>query len=336
MAPTLPVATTLSPIQKTMTHNTTTPHTPSRRTGALLPWAAAVALVAGLSPAHADTGKLLLTGGVSTIEGAAGGGLSPWAVIGTQATEGETGVSAFVSHAKTQDYGLNVAGAAVAFNNRIELSVARQDFNTGVTGRLLGLPGLHLRQNIVGAKVRVAGDAVLDSDTLMPQIAVGVQAKQLESSGLDATLDALGAKRSGTDVYVSATKLFLAQGIVVNGTLRATKANQNGLLGFGATLGGADNGYEIQPEISVAYLIRNNLAVGFEYRGMPNKLQRAGAAAGLGDGLRGDDWKDIFVAWAPSKNVSLTAAYVDLGRVVPATTGGKRQTGVYVSAQLAF
>jgi hypothetical protein len=318
-----------------MTHTTPT-HAKSRRSATLLPLAASVALMAGLSTAHADTGKLLLTGGVSTVEGAAGGGLSPWAVIGTQATEGETGVSAFVSHAKTQDYGLSVAGAAVAFNNRVELSVARQDFNTGITGQLLGLPGLHLRQNIIGAKLRVAGDAVLNSDTLMPQVAVGVQFKQLESSGLDDTLDALGAKRTGTDVYVSATKLFLAQGIVVNGTLRATQANQNGLLGFGATLGGADNGYEIQPEISVAYLFRNNLAVGFEYRGMPNKLQRAGAAAGLGDGLRGDDWKDIFVAWAPSKNVSLTAAYVDLGRVVPATTGGKRQTGVYVSAQLAF
>jgi hypothetical protein len=286
--------------------------------------------------AHADTGKLLLTGGVSTIEGAAGGGLSPWAVIGTQATEGETGFSAFVSHAKTQDYGLSVAGAAVAFNNRVELSVARQDLNTGITGRLLGLPGLHLRQNIIGAKLRVAGDAVLNSDTLMPQIAVGIQAKQLESSGLDATLDALGAKRNGTDVYVSATKLFLARGIVVNGTLRATQANQNGLLGFGATLGGADNGYEIQPEISVAYLIRNNLAVGFEYRGMTNKLQTAGNAAGLGDGLRSSDWKDIFIAWAPSKNVSLTAAYVDLGRIVPATTGNQRQYGAYVSAQLAF
>ncbi|MEZ5701354.1 MAG: DUF3034 family protein [Burkholderiaceae bacterium] len=288
------------------------------------------------APAHAETGKLLLTGGVSTIEGAAGGGLTPWAVIGTQATDGQTGFSAFASHAKTQDYRLNIAGAAVAFNNRVELSVARQDFNTGTTGVQLGLPGLHLRQNIVGAKLRLAGDAVLDSDTWMPQVAVGVQARQLESSGLDSTLDALGAKRRGTDFYLSATKLFLAQGIVVNGTLRATKANQNGLLGFGATLGGADNGYEVQPEISVAYLIRRDLAVGFEYRGMSNKLQRAGQAAGLGNGLRGDDWKDLFIAWAPSKNISLTAAYVDLGRIVPATTGNKRQNGVYVSAQFAF
>ncbi|HEY9094691.1 MAG TPA: DUF3034 family protein [Hydrogenophaga sp.] len=309
----------------------------SHHARSLLPLAAAITLLTSVATsAHADTGKLLLTGGVSTVEGAAGGGLSPWAVIGTQATEDETGFSAFVSHAKTQDYGLNVAGAAVAFNNRVELSVARQDFNTGITGTSLGLPGLHLRQNILGAKVRVAGDAVLDSDSLMPQIAVGVQVKQLESSGLDDTLNALGAKRNGTDVYVSATKLFLAQGILVNGTLRATKANQNGLLGFGARLGGADNGYEIQPEISVAYLIRNNLAVGVEYRGMPNKLQRAGSAAGLGDGLRGGAWKDVFIAWAPSKNVSLTAAYVDLGRIVPATTNNKRQSGVYVSAQFAF
>ena len=300
---------------------------------ALLPLTAAL-LVA--TPAQANTGKLLLTGGVSTVEGAAGGGLTPWAVIGTQATEGETGVSAFVSRATTQDYGLTVVGAAVGIDDRVELSIARQDLNTGITGTLLGLPGLHLRQNIVGAKLRVAGDAVLDSDTLMPQIAVGVQVKNLQRSGLDGTLTALGAKRDGVDVYVSATKLFLAQGVLVNGTLRATRANQNGLLGHGATLGGADNGYELQPEISVAYLLRHNLALGFEYRAMPNKLQRAGAAAGLGDGLRADDWKDIFIAWAPSKKVSITAAYVDLGRIVPATTNGKKQTGVYLSAQVAF
>ncbi|WP_332743976.1 DUF3034 family protein [Hydrogenophaga sp.] len=301
----------------------------------LLPLAAAVALLATF-PARADTGKLLLTGGVSSIEGAAGGGISPWAVIGSQATEGEVGASAYLSRARTRDYGLTAYGVAVGIHDRVELSVGRQDFNTGITGTGLGLPGLHLKQDIVGAKVRVAGDAVLDSDSLMPQIAVGVQFKNLQSSGLDGTLSALGAKRHGADVYLSATKLFLAQGILVNGTLRATKANQGGLLGFGATLGGADNGYELQPEMSVAYLINRKLAVGFEYRAMPNKLQRAGQAAGLGAGLRADDWKDIFIAYAPSKNVSITAAYVDLGRIVPATTGGRKQTGVYVSAQIAF
>jgi len=213
---------------------------------------------------------------------------------------------------------------------------AQQDFNTRDTGSALGLPGLHLKQTILGAKVRVLGDAVLDSDSPMPQVALGVQYKTLGSTGLDGTLDALGAKRHGTDFYVSATKLLLGQSLLLNGTLRATKANQNGLLGYGATLGGDEDRYSLQPEFSVAYLLSKNVAVGAEYRFMRNKLQNAGRAAGLGDGLRAGDWKDLFIAWAPSKNLSLTLAYVDLGVIVPATTASRKQTGYYLSAQLAF
>ena len=296
----------------------------------------AISAAAFCAGVQADTGKLLLTGGVSSIDGAAGGGLTPWAIIGSNATGGEIGGSAYFTHVGTKDYGLNIYGAAVGFNDRFELSVNRQDFDTKGTGTALGLPGLHLKQTIVGAKLRVAGDAILDSDTLMPQIAVGVQHKMLGTTGLDATLDALGAKRSGTDFYVSATKLFLGQGLLVNGTLRVTKANQNGLLGYGATLGGNENSYSLQPELSVGYLVNKNVVVGAEYRFMRNKLETAGAAAGLGNGLRSQDWKNIFVAWAPSKNLSLTLAYVDLGVIVPATTGSRKQTGYYLSAQVAF
>jgi Protein of unknown function (DUF3034) len=300
----------------------------------VLPLAVGLGMYA--SAAQADTGKLLLTGGVSSIDGAAGGGLTPWAVMGSNASAGELGASAHLTRVTTQDYGLSTYGATLGLNDRAEISIAQQDFKTGVTGVGLGLPGLHLRQTIVGAKVKLAGDAVLDSDSLMPQIAAGIEFKNLGSTGLDATLIALGAKRSGVDVYVSATKLFLAKGILVNGTLRATKANQNGLLGFGATLGGANNSYQLQPEISVAWLLRKNIALGAEFRKMPNKLQVAGAAAGLGDGLRAQDWKDVFIAWAPNKNVSLTLAYVDLGTIVPATTEQRRQTGGYLSLQAAF
>ena len=293
-------------------------------------------LAAFSAGAQADTGKLLLTSGVSSVDGAAGGGLTPWAVIGSNATDDEIGASAFASRLATQDYGLTVFGATLGFKDRYELSIANQDLDTRGTGTALGLPGLHLKQTILGAKVRVAGDAILDSDTLMPQIAVGVQYKTLASTGFDATLTALGAKRSGVDVYVSATKLFLGSGVLVNGTLRATKANQNGLLGYGATLGGDENRYSLQPELSIGYLISKNVVVGAEYRFMRNKLEKAGAAAGLGNGLRSEDWKDIFIAWAPTKNVSLTLAYVDLGVVVPATTASRKQKGTYFSAQLAF
>ena len=286
--------------------------------------------------AQADTGKLLLTGGVSSIDGAAGGGLTPWAVIGSNATDDEIGGSAFFTRVGTKDYGLNIVGAAVGLYDRYELSITQQDLNTRGTGTALGLPGLHLKQTIVGAKARVLGDAILDSDTLMPQVAVGLEYKTLGSTGLDGTLNALGAKRKGVDFYVSATKLFLGQSLLVNGTLRATKANQNGLLGYGATLGGDENKYSLQPELSIGYLVSKNVVVGAEYRFMRNKLEKAGSVAGLGNGLRSEDWKDIFIAWAPSKNVSLTLAYVDLGVIVPATTASRKQTGYYLSAQVAF
>ncbi len=293
--------------------------------------------ISAAAPALADdTGKLLLTGGVSTIDGASGGGLTPWAVIGSNATADQIGGSAYVTRVNTQDYGLTGYGAAIGVHDRYEFSIGRQDFNTGITGAALGLPGLHLRQTIVGVKARVAGDAILNSDTWMPQIAVGAEFKSLDSSGLDATLNALGAKRNGVDFYVSATKLFLAQSVLVNGTLRATKANQNGLLGFGATLGNPHDSYQLEPEVSVAYLLSKNVAVGGEYRLMPNNLEDAGRTAGLGDGLRSQNWKDLFVAWAPTKHLSITLAYVDLGVIVPATTNNRRQTGTYLSAQLAF
>jgi len=303
--------------------------------------AALAALALGCGLAQADTGKLVLTGGVSSIDGAAGGGLTPWAVIGSNATEGEMGASAHISRARTHDYGLTTYGAALGFKDRVELSVARQDFDASPAIALNGIapfgvtPGQHIRMDVVGVKVRVAGDAVLDSDTLMPQIAVGAEFKHTRPGSIGSVLNFLGTRNSGVDLYVSATKLFLAQGILVNGTLRATKANQNGLLGFGSAAPGKDS-YSLQPELSVAYLLRRNIAIGAEYRFKPNNLEALGRAAGLGGALREDDWKDIFIAWAPSKNLSLTLAYVDLGRIVPGITGNRKQTGAYLSAQVAF
>jgi hypothetical protein len=273
-------------------------------------------------------GKLLLTGGVSSIDGAAGGGLSPWALTGSYATSGQIGATAYFTRLPLQDYSLSGYGASVAFGERAELSLARQDFNASATGAALGLPGLKLRQTILGAKVRLVGDAVLDADTWMPQIALGVEYKHLDAGGLSPTLDALGAKRNGIDVYLSASKLFLARSTLVNVTLRATRANQNGLLGFGGT---ASRSYSLAPEVSVAYLLSRQWAVGVEYRMKPDKLN----PSVLGDALREDDWKDVFVAWAPNKHFSLTAAYVDLGRVVPGIQP-RRQRGVYGSIQFAY
>lgn len=288
--------------------------------------AASLALAA--APALAATDKLLLTGGVSTIDGAAGGGLSPWAVIGSNATAGQWGLAAHASRARTQDYGLAAFGLALGLDERFELSLARQSFDAASTGAALGVPGLVLRQDIVGAKWRLAGDAVLDSDTLMPQVAIGALAKRVDAGGLAPTLQALGARQRGVELYLSATKLFLAQGLLVNATLRASQANQNGLLGFGGT---HQRRVKLLPEVSVAWLLSPRWAVGAEYRVKPDNLN----PSLLGAGLKEDDWADLFVAWAPGKNISITAAYVDLGRVVPGVKP-RRQNGAYLSLQLAF
>ena len=285
--------------------------------------AIALALAAAAAPTCAQEtpntgGKLLLTAGVSQVEGAAGGGLTPWAVIGGYGTDGQFGGSAFLTRVDVGDYHLDTVGALVGLHDRVELSIARQRFDTEKVGGLLGLgDGFTLQQDIVGIKVRVAGDAVLDSDRAMPQIAIGAQYKRNDQS---AVLDFIGAgSDSGTDVYVSATKLMLAHGLLLNGTLRFTKANQIGILGFG---GDRHDGYRPQLELSAAYLLTRTLAIGAEYRTKPDNLSIAGE----------DDWKDVFIAWAPNRRVSLTVAYVDLGNIVIRD----HQRGVYASLQVGF
>ncbi len=286
-------------------------------------------VLAGAQAQTLGRGKLLLTGGVSTIDGPAGGGLTPWAVTGSYATEGEIGATAFLTRVRTPDYALTSWGAALGLGERAELSLARQDLDTGDNLAPLGLGGLHLKQDILGAKLRLAGDAVLDSDTWWPQLAVGLLHKRSDSGALEPTLTGpLGARRSGTELYLSATKLFLAPGVLANLTLRATRANQGGLLGFGGAQG---DGTRVLPEVALAKLLARDVAVGLEVRAKPDNLNASVLGAGA---LQEDDWADLFAAWAPNKHVSLTLAWVDLGRIAPAVQP-RRQRGAYLSVQLA-
>jgi hypothetical protein len=146
---------------------------------------------------------------------------------------------------------------------------------------------------------------------------MGLQHKQNDQAGV---LAFIGARDdSGTDVYLSATKLLLAQSLLLNGTVRFTKANQFGILGFG---GDRNDDHEAMFEGSVAYLLNRNLALGAEYRQKPDNL---------GIATEDDAW-DVFLAWAPTKTVSVTVAYVDLGNIVIAD----HQRGVYASLQVGF
>ncbi len=289
-------------------------------------WYRRVALAATLlgalfcgTPAHAqDSGRLLATSGVTEIEGSGGGGLTPWALITGYGTRDSIGANAHYTSIYLPDYTLYSAGASVGLLDRVELSYTHEWFDTGATGAKLGLgSGYQFNLDVAGIKVRLLGNAVYDQDSWLPQIAVGAQFKAANSH---AVLRAIGASSpDGVDFYASATKLFLAQSLLVNLTLRATKANQFGLLGFGGDL---DQGYSLQFEGSAALLLTRKFAIGAEFRTKPNNLSFAREGPAF----------DAFAAYFLNKHLSTTLAFASLGPIA----GQKDQNGVYFSLQAGF
>jgi len=262
-----------------------------------------------------DSGKLLATGGVSNVEGAGGGGIATWALITGYGTRDGVGLDAHYTYVGLSDYSLQSVGAAIGILDRVELSYAWQAFDTQKTGGALGLGnGFTFHQNIVGLKVKLFGEAVYDQDSLWPQVAAGLQYK---SNDRGAVIAAVGGKASdGVDFYLTGAKLFLAQSLLVDATLRETRANQFGILGFG---GDKNDSYSTQFEGSLAYLISRNFALGAEYRSKPDNLSIAKEDAAF----------DIFAAYFFNKNISLTLAYANLGNIVI----HDNQQGVYASLQ---
>ncbi|HSP62620.1 MAG TPA: DUF3034 family protein, partial [Pyrinomonadaceae bacterium] len=104
--------------------------------------------------ARAD-GRILATGGVTEIEGAAGGGIIPWALIAGYGTRDEIGTTAFYTHLDIRDFRLQSAGVALGIYDRGEIAFARQKLSLGAT-----VAGESIEQDVVGIKLRLAGDAV--------------------------------------------------------------------------------------------------------------------------------------------------------------------------------
>jgi truncated hemoglobin YjbI len=293
-------------------------------------------LIAKLAPMHGDIvtardpaptmpemGKFIATGGVSQLEGAGGGGITPWALITGYGSRDGWGANAHYTYVNTQDYSLDTYGIAVGIEDRLELSFAQQEFK----GHLAPLNQLRIKQNILGLKYKLAGNAVYDQDSWMPQIAIGAMYKRNQGiGGLGAlgitNVKQLGAKDdTGYDYYISATKILFEQSLLVNGTLRATRANQMGILGFGGDQGDSSR---LMPEASVAYLFTRKIAGGVEYRRKPHNL-----------GVDHEkDYYDAFVAWFPNRNVSVTLAYAELGDIT--IFNPAKQHGVYISLQAGF
>lgn len=252
-------------------------------------------------------GKIKGTGGVSSISGAGGGGLTPWATLSSYAEAGQMGGTVFATQARVDDYQLDIVGAAFNFHDRVEVSVARQDF-------LIKAADLQIRQDKIGLRYKVAGDIIYDR---LPQITVGAEHGNLRDEAVALSVGA--SHTSGTDYTVSVARAWL-NGIaqrttLLNVNLRYGNSNQFGILGYG----GDDADPRVNLEVAGALFITRSIAVGFEWRQKPDNLSA----------LKEDNARDVFLAYFPNKRLSLTTAWVDLGDIAGATN----QRGVYFSLQ---
>ncbi|MDU9406472.1 DUF3034 family protein [Pseudomonas sp. zfem001] len=266
----------------------------------------------------AGEGRLLATGGATSLEGAAGGGIMPWAVLAGYGERGEWGADVFATRVETGDYRLDVAGVAAAYGNRIELSYARQRFDLGTLARDLNLPDNSLSMDTLGLKVRLAGDLIYDR---LPQISLGLQHKRQRDFLVPSLVGA--QRREDSEGYLAASRLILGgafgYNLLLNANLRYSRANELGLLGFG---GDRRDRHSWLKEGSVAVLLDRHWAVGIEYREKPDNLSFAGES----------DWADLFVGYFPNKNLALVLAYARLGEIATLDN----QDGVYLSVQGSF
>lgn len=260
--------------------------------------------------ASAAEGRIKGTGGVSSASGAGGGGLLPWAMLMGHATREEWAGSAFLTRADVDDFTLDVTGLGVNLQDRLELSYARRKFTTEANAD-------RIRQDSIGLKYRLGGDLLYGS---VPQIVVGVEHGILRDP---ATAKAVGAEETrGSDLYIGAARGWI-DGVAnrttfLNINARYTQANQFGLLGYG----GDDTDRRLHMEAAGGLFVTRSWVIGAEYRHKPDNLLA----------LKEDSATDLFVAWFPDKHFSVTAAWVNFGKIAGADT----QKGFYLSIQGAL
>jgi hypothetical protein len=264
---------------------------------------------------------------VTNIDGQNGGGLVPWALL-------SSGPNVAITHLATQNLDINSLAVNTSIANRVEVSWAHNMLNDNASvlnagGALAG----NNTDNVDNLGIKVKLNDMSDS---MPQFALGAVYKKA-SGNLASTLNtALGVNTSSTDVYGVASKIVNIGGknVLLNGVLRATKANALGLLGFGGgNVAGASTSYKIEPELSAEIFAASNVVVGAEYRRQPNYALTGTGQAGY---LDQNSAYDFHVAYIASKNFTLTAAYVNLGTVAPVANGYTRQNGMFLQGQVNF
>lgn len=275
-------------------------------------------MLSGLTLCAALAAAPMAHAAVTEVEGAAGGGIVPWALLAPPTP------TASFTYVNTGDFSLTSLGVSGSLFKRVELSYARQTFDINTLGLGSKGAGGSLHVDTFGAKVKL-----LDMSRYLPQVAVGTMYKINEDKSKIRALRGIGvniAHFNGVDFYVAGTKVVKVAGktVLLDATVRLTKANQAGILGFGGNGAGNSDSYSAQGEFSGGLFVASNAIVGAEYRMMPDNLK--------GSGIKQNDWWDVYFAYLPSPHYSLTLAYANIGKIV--VPG--RQQGLYLQVQASY
>ncbi len=251
---------------------------------------------------------------ITNIDGQAGGGLVPWALL-------SSGPTVAITNLATPNLNVNSVAINTSFANRVEVSVAHN---------MLGIAGMSNPANVdnYGVKVKLN-----DMGDMLPQFAIGAVYKNASGNLVDTLEKALGVSKSSTDIYVAASKIVnLGKTVLFNVAVRGSKANELGFLGFGGgNTTGAKTGYSVLPEVSAEVFAAENVIVGAEYR-----AQADNSVAGTAGYIHTNGAYDLHIVYVANKNLTLTAAYTNLGVVAPVALGSGKQNGLLVQGQVSF
>lgn len=263
---------------------------------------------------------------VMNIEGEGGGGLIPWAYLTNPPAEGQVFGKPTVgaTYIFPQNFNVNVYHLNETITDRLELGYARTVFDTT---NLLGAVRVdELVMDTLHAKV-----LLLKETDMLPAVSVSAEYKKnrdidTADKNLGLALTAAGMEdNSGFDYCLSITKMLketpLRMPILFNVGARYTKAAQTGYLGF-------SDDAKILPEVTLAIMPESNVAVGIEFRAKPDEYKAVAGVGSFGE----DNWSDFFIAYFPTKGLSITGAVVNFGNIVNRNVN----TGLYMNMKYDF
>ena len=258
------------------------------------------------------------------IEGEGGGGISPWAYLINPPEKGKMIGKPSIAAWQWIGNGYNFTFQSIAMNlfNRVELGFGVMDLDISemrddlFSATTLDLNEDHVRVFHIHAKV-----LALNESEYIPAVAFSAGYKwNTEMDELDKRLGGVFSSigydnDSSAEFTAVATKTIpWAIPTIVSAGVRLSRGHQLGLLGF-------SNKWSANFESTIAILPSEKVAVGFEYKQKPDRMQSLGSL-GLNTGrqqdftFREDDFIDWFFCYMPTSKLSFIIAWATIGNVI--------------------